>query len=530
MALGFLDVKSPDLLAKSYQTNPLTVREVLEAPNFAGTEVLAGASGLERVVSSVNVMENPDILPWVKPNELLITVGYSLQRRAKDMAGFFEELSDKELAAFGLKLGPYVTRLEATAIAAADRIGFPILALPAAVSFDDLIADVYQARDSLLLGGLHRRNDREQELMSVALAGGGTEQVAERLAELVECEVLVLGVGNEVVAHFPTPGSDPDPTDRDRLDSAINAPIVVGSTYVGQLYVFPDQGPSNRFFPGLVPTSAQIMALAASREIAVASVDRRFRAEFVEQVLLNRLDEAEVLRRCQALEWTIAFPAAVVHLSTVALDAAAHLERIRDMLGWSLRAEGVDVPYAIVGGAVVAIVGGKGIEFPAEVAARAASDVLSRTAKGTWSAGISGPLGGWFDLPRGWEQAKVANRVIQTTKGVGATGRFDLLGVYRLLSEVDPETLRTFAREALGELYDPAGSRAELRRTLKVLLDTNLNVAETARKLHYHYNSVRYRTAQLEEIVGPFMADAARRLELHVALLICEMVDEMDPT
>jgi purine catabolism regulator len=501
------------------------VGEVLAAPNFAGTEVLGGASGLDRVVSSVNVMENPDILPWVKPNELLITVGYSLQDRGKDMAGFFEELKEKELAAFGLKLGQYVTSLEPEAIAAADRIGFPILALPAAVSFDDLIADVYRARDSMLLGGLHRRSDREQELMGVALAGGGPEQVAQRLAELVECEVLVLGVGNEVVAHFRRDGRGQDPIDRGRLDNAMSAPIVFGSTYVGQLYVFPEDGPSSRFYPGLIPTSAQIMALAASREIAVASVDRRFRAEFVEQMLLNRVDETEVVRRCQALEWSIAFPAAIVHLSTDTLDAAAHLERIRDMLGWSLRAQGIDAPHAIVGGAVVAIVGGGEVDNPADLAARAVSDVLARTAKGTWSAGVSGPLTGWSDLPRGWEQAKVANRVIQTTKGVGATGRFDLLGVYRLLSEIDRQSLRGFAREALGELYEPTGMKEELRRTLKVLLETNLNVARTARELHYHYNSVRYRISQLEQILGPFMSDAARRLELHVALLICDMVD-----
>jgi purine catabolism regulator len=268
------------------------------------------------------------------------------------------------------------------------------------------------------------------------------------------------------------------------------------------------------------------MALAASREIAVASVDRRFRAEFVEQMLLNRLDTAEVTRRCQALEWNVAFPAAVVHLSTETLDAAAHLERIRDMLGWSLRAQGVNAPHAIVGGAVVAVIGGKGIDQPADVAARAASDVLSRTAKGTWSAGVSGPLGDWSDLPHGWDQARVANRVIRTTGGVGTVGQFDLLGIFRLLSEIDAEVLRGFAREALGDLYEPSGMKQELRRTLKVLLDTNLNVAQTARELHYHYNSVRYRTAQLEQMLGPFMTDAARRLELHVALLICDMLDD----
>src|SRR5438046_4953528 len=57
----------------------LPVREVLGLPTLAGARVLAGAGGLDRVVQRLNVMEVPDILPWVKPHELLLTTGYPLR-------------------------------------------------------------------------------------------------------------------------------------------------------------------------------------------------------------------------------------------------------------------------------------------------------------------------------------------------------------------------------------------------------------------------------------------------------------------
>src|SRR5688572_20221083 len=57
----------------------LTVSEVLAAPCLAQARVLAGASGLDRIVTKMNVMEVPDILPWVKPHELLLTTGYPLR-------------------------------------------------------------------------------------------------------------------------------------------------------------------------------------------------------------------------------------------------------------------------------------------------------------------------------------------------------------------------------------------------------------------------------------------------------------------
>ncbi len=526
-------MNSTDFLSDSYQTDSLRLREVLEASNFEGTRVLAGAAGLDRLVSSVNVMENPDIIPWVKPSELLITVGYSLQGRGSEMADLIESLDDRDVAGFGVKLGPYVTKFEADALEVANQRGFPLLALPPSVSFDDLIADIYSARDSLLLGGLHRKSDREQELMHVALGGGGPAQVAERLAELVDCEVLVLGVGNEVIAHHNGEEGrhdDVDPQDNSQFGDAVSAPIVFGSTYVGRLYVFPGELPGARFFPGLVPRSAQIMALAASREIAVASVDRQFRAEFLEQALLNRLSRSEVARRCQALEWSMQYPAVVATLSPAGLESRANVERARDMLGWALRGVGVHAPHAIIDGDVVALVGNerRSGDDPETIALNAVSSVISRPAIGTWSAGISRLVDGPAGLPRAWDQAQIATKVTRSTKGVGTTGKFSDLGVYRLLSEVDHGLLNDFAKEALGELFDPAGGKAELRRTLAVLLETNLNVAQTARELHYHYNSVRYRTAQLEKILGPFLTDSTRRLELHVALLICDMVADAD--
>ena len=518
---------SPEL-SDSHQPESLTIRDVLKTPGFAGTDVLAGSGGLDRVVSSVNVMENPSITPWVKGDELLITVGYSLAGENRDLAALVDDLADLGLAGFGVKLGPFIIEIDDATLAAAERRDFPILSLPSDVSFDDLIADVYRARGSLLLGGMHRKSDRERELMSVALAGGGLAEVAERLASLTRCEVLVLGPGNDVLAHHRAGGgvaidgrghlTEPP------VAEAVTAPIVFGSTYVGRLYVVPNRGPVASFFPGLVPTSAQIMALAASREIAVASVDRQFRAEFLEQLLRHRLDERDVQRRCQALDWSISYPAVIVSLSPAELDATPYLERMRDALGFALRTRGLHAPHAIINGDVVAVVGDVSPADGETIAADAANEVIAGSPTGSWSAGVSGPVDGPSELAKAWSQAQMATAVTRTIRGVGWAGKFTDLGVFRLLSEVDPFLLDDFASDALGELHHPTTpNREDLRRTLAYLLDHNLNVAATAKALGYHYNSIRYRVSRLERMLGPFADDPTRRLELHIALLIGDM-------
>jgi purine catabolism regulator len=105
--------------------------------------------------------------------------------------------------------------------------------------------------------------------------------------------------------------------------------------------------------------------------------------------------------------------------------------------------------------------------------------------------------------------------------GIGGLAHFDDLGVYRLISQVsDPAELRRYVVETLGPLAGDGEEIADLRRTLEVLLETNLNVAETARRLHFHYNTLRYRIGKLERMLGPFVDDPALRLNVSVALAV----------
>src|SRR6185503_20664679 len=82
----------------------LTVSEVLTAPCLAEARVLAGASGLDRLVQRLNVMEVPDILPWVKPHELLLTTGYPVRDDPAALVRLVADLDERGLAALAIKL------------------------------------------------------------------------------------------------------------------------------------------------------------------------------------------------------------------------------------------------------------------------------------------------------------------------------------------------------------------------------------------------------------------------------------------
>ncbi|MFD0890853.1 PucR family transcriptional regulator, partial [Streptosporangium algeriense] len=143
----------------------------------------------------------------------------------------------------------------------------------------------------------------------------------------------------------------------------------------------------------------------------------------------------------------------------------------------------------------------------------------------TFSTGARRTAAALEVLPEAYGQAVKAARVGRQLHGPGAVAHFDQLGVYRLLSLVsDTEELHAFVRETLGPLAsDTDADNGDLRRTLQVLLETNLNVAETARRLHFHYNTLRYRIGKLERMLGDFTEDAHLRLNLTLALHVLRM-------
>jgi PucR family transcriptional regulator, purine catabolism regulatory protein len=58
-----------------------------------------------------------------------------------------------------------------------------------------------------------------------------------------------------------------------------------------------------------------------------------------------------------------------------------------------------------------------------------------------------------------------------------------------------------------------------------VLSSTRFNVAESARILHYHYNTMRYRVTKLERMLGDFVDDAVASLRIGVAVEILRMYE-----
>ena len=80
----------------------ISVEIALKLPEMENVSVVAGAAGLRREISSVNVMEVPDISEYLKPGELLVTTMYSIRDNEEMKRRLIPLLVEKGVAALAL--------------------------------------------------------------------------------------------------------------------------------------------------------------------------------------------------------------------------------------------------------------------------------------------------------------------------------------------------------------------------------------------------------------------------------------------
>lgn len=127
------------------KTTNLTVEKVLLLPQFAGSWVAAGASGLSRTVTGVNLTDLTDYYDWLSPGELLVTTCFALRDDVEAQKKLIPTLASLGLAGVCIKPHRYLEEIPPFMLEAAERLGFPIIGLQMKVQFREISWAVQEA-------------------------------------------------------------------------------------------------------------------------------------------------------------------------------------------------------------------------------------------------------------------------------------------------------------------------------------------------------------------------------------------------
>ena len=180
----------------------LTINDILQLFPDGTISLATGSTGLDNLVSSVNIMDAPDIWKWVKPGDLILTTAYTIKDDPLLQERLIRELVAAGCAGLGIKTKRFLSEIPSIMKEVATELNFPILELPLNLSLSEITNPIISniaAQQSYLL---RRSNEIHKTLTTVAIKGGGLNSIITCLGKLTQCPVGCYNTNGLSLTHW----------------------------------------------------------------------------------------------------------------------------------------------------------------------------------------------------------------------------------------------------------------------------------------------------------------------------------------
>ncbi len=369
---------------------------------------------------------------------------------------------------------------------------------------------------------LERASEVHDRLTELVLRGGGVDDVAAAVAEVLSGTVQVTGTGT---GGEPVPAALAAAVARSRADGHAvregdtwTAAVTAGGELLGALVL--------RGHPGLDPVdqrtlerAAMVTALLLLARRTAGEAEQRFRGELLDDLLDAPHRDPRLLReRAGRLRADLDVPH-VVLAARPADGATADRQRL-----WSAASHVAATRHGLAaardGGTVLLLPLEDGVNASTtarRLAAQLGAAVHAEVTVGA-STRVPAPAAHPEAVAAGYAEAQ---RCVDALRVLGRGGEgaaaedFGFLGL--LLA--DSRDVGGFVRRTIGAVTDYDTRRGtDLVRTLDAYFASGMSPARTKDALHVHVNTVAQRLERVAQLLGPDWQQPERALELQLAL------------
>jgi purine catabolism regulator len=466
-----------------------------------GLELLTGGPrAAERPVLGAHAVEVETPTRWLAVDWVMLTTGVRLRGNVEAQRALVPQLADGGVTALGFGIGLGFKRVPPALVETAEQHGFPLFTVPYETPFREIIHFV----DSSLTGSeehVFRRLTALQRYLVDALRTSQPERaMVDRLAKFLDASVVLLdGEGSaEMVAGKPPPSpllghvcEQPAGLIELELDGwhAVATPVAASA---GRWLVLASQrtGFIAKLAKPAAEATAPLLAAMARLGDVVRDQEQAVKAALLEEALdpVAVRDLPPLAARAAAFGIDFSEPARMMVIRDGGRELVARLEAER-------------VPHLVQqrAGEQVALVQG---------------DVSATLAEALPAAriGIGRSISSITDIHHSLRDAELA---VAHARGrqIVRFEDFDL-GTF-MVSEVPPDRLGPKVDEILSVLR----ANPPLHEALRAYFEHDLDIATTAAALHMHRNSLRYRLARAEQLLGRSLKQPSTVAAVYIALV-----------
>ncbi len=527
----------------------MTISDFLNLPNFSDLNLLAGENGLDRELTNVTVVDTPDGTNWLNGGEFVITTAYMLHEE-KDLLEFLQVLHEKQAAGVGIKENRYITTIPEAALKMADELNLPLISVPEAYPFVDIINPVLTqiiSQQSLLLT---QANKIHKEFLGLAINNNSVPEILKTLSSITRMPCAFIDT------HFRNIFfSDESSSLMQKLQDADIENITSEFLEQYDYYTVANKNEQFGFLlfekgclqtqeNGNMQTALEyasiVLILHIQVQIANQQMAEKYKASFLEDLLTNNVKtDVEIHNRARLYGWdfTNGGLAAVVDINNIKkyftdrLDSNTNrmLEEATEIIfRHSIQEMHQTFPqskYFRQSDLIVFIISmpedsRETLPEQLEQTFRRLQSRLKMVSPFTITLGIGQYYENIRDISKSYYEARVAINLGYSLQWFDRILFYNRLGLYRLLAPVmnSPES-EELCIQYIQPLEDyDRKYHGELLPTLQEILQNGWNLKESAAGLYIHYNSIKYRYSKICKVLNLDLADHNNRSLVEIAM------------
>lgn len=544
-----------------------TIEWLIQQNLGEGFSLLAG--GLDELIpiTGVNIMDNPDTLPWLFEGTLVLSTGYLFEEGKLDQ-NIIRNLKQRGCSGLGIKMHRYLKELPQNILEQAEECHFPIINIPFSASLGEISNRIYRKIYEEEMTEAQRIGILYHEISENILVHQNLARSIEIIQETTKSDIFLTNDSFEVMEYslsplsgqkFPFPFSKNSYTLFSETDLANLKQLLQGSQL--PVYTHVVSGLEFHIYPLInreailghliilktdktLPSALDLLlnlrstfCLSLLNKVMLTESERSSRDIFFHNLLSGTLQkEQEIERSCiqnnfPCSEYRICLVVKIPEYEQMSLSKRRAYERslfsMIDRLNTDLKATLI---HTIFQASFVLFY------FPPEELSQTAyirngCDYAQKLSNLLLSKHIQHFIGlskcscGASSIHDNYTQAVNALQI-----GHKLHPKEVILSYYEdeiqqlLIEHFSIQQLRAFCQETLGPLekYDNH-NQTELLATIRAYIAANNNMTQTAKDLFIHRNTCSYRLEQIQHILSVDLSNPETIFRLRAALIIKEL-------
>ncbi|HDR4895294.1 TPA: PucR family transcriptional regulator ligand-binding domain-containing protein [Bacillus cereus] len=534
--------------------------DIMKIPIFDQAKLIAGHKGVEQEVYTVNMMDAPDIIHFLKRNELLVTSAYHFKDDMYALRELIIQMKKQGCTALGIKTKRFLQEIPEEIISLADEIYFPIIELPFDIGLGDLVNQTLSYILDMRTNELHQAMQIHQQFSNHIISGKGINMILENLTSLIQLPVVLLDYHLRPISeHNNTKASIQNlkkffingrklPLSTIEIvtfslltktrDTVSIFPIYTQNNQYSYLVIDGFISPLNRSMVLAVEQAANVLAFELIKEHSLRQYSRRIQDEFFTNVInsvFSTQDEIINLGK----EFNLSFDQKYIciigkidikEFTMSFMEYQEEKDLIYDLIEEELNSYTANVHLFIKDDMYVLLVNCDGIWRQTEKE-RMISLLKNIQVKiytyfqKSISFGIANSSEQLLHISHSFKEATDAFYYGEISGSKEFIEIYQAKEISAILRMIPQEQLKKFYESTLHSLANEnEKDHAVLLHTLSVYLETHCAISETAKRLFLHRNTVIYRLEKCEEILGRNIKDPNETLQLRIAFRIKPLI------